>query len=229
MSGQTFYSVTLLTKAVLAKDIFELRFTKPAGFDFVAGQFVQFRVPDGEKFVLRSYSISSISTDAYLEFCIKILPDGKASTWFAQMAVGSTAELGVPRGMFVVQQAVDDPSYYIATGTGMAPVMSMVTTAAAADRLATAEVFFGVRSEEDLFWVDRLRALETDGGPLRVHITLSRPSESWVGLRGRVTDHLKVDSTAHYYICGSIEMVKDVRAKLLAGGVPTKNIHFEIF
>lgn len=229
MPGQTFYSVTLLAKAVLAKDIFELRFTKPVGFDFVAGQFVQFRVPDGEKFVLRSYSISSISTDPYLEFCIKVLPDGKASAWFAHMAVGSTAELGVPRGMFVVDQATEAPSYYIATGTGMAPVMSMVTTAAAADRLATAEVLFGVRSEEDLFWVDRLRSLETDGNPLRVHITLSRPSESWDGLRGRVTDHVKIDSTGHYYICGNIEMVKDIRAKLLAGGVPTKHIHFEIF
>lgn len=248
MAEQLFIPIQLLTKQAVAKDIIELRFTKPAGFTFLAGQFVQFQIPDGDKHVLRSYSISSIQSDEYLEFCIKILPEGRGSRFFDQIVFGNTAFISSAKGRFVCDSI--GPNYFIATGTGLAPVMGMLnqiaqtsiaTTAIVGHRNGTAllekvqttmlaganHILFGVRNAEDLFWLDRFEALQKQC--IASAITLSQPPENWTGFKGRVTEHLVSDATGHYYLCGSLEMVKDVRAKLSSAGVDVKNIHFEIF
>lgn len=217
-----FYFMELLEKQVIAPSINQLRFKKPAGFTFAAGQFVQCKItlPEGE--YLRSYSISSTPDAPYLELCIKYLPGGKASNYFDTLAVGEKALLSGPRGRFVVSNT-SFPKYFIATGTGMAPVMPMVETAEAVD------VLFGVRTEADIFWLDRLQKVRERTVPCTTRITLSKPEESWTGLRGRVIEHLQIVPDGEYYVCGSVEMVKDVRTALLEKGVNTKSIHFEIF
>lgn len=228
MAEQAFFPIQLLTKQTIAKDIVQLRFTKPADFAFIAGQFVQFQIPEGEKYLLRSYSITSTPDDKHLEFCVKILPDGKASLFFDQMVFGNTAMISTAKGRFVCDTV--GPNYFIATGTGLAPVMAMINQIA---KIATAvvpganHVLFGVRHEEDLFWMDRFELLQKQY--IASAITLSQPAASWAGLKGRVTEHVVPDLSGHYYLCGSLEMVKDVRAKLSAAGVGAKNIHFEIF
>ncbi len=249
MAEQVFVPVQLLAKQTIAKDTIELRFTKPVDFTFLAGQFVQFQIPDGEKHVLRSYSISSTPGDKYLEFCVKILPDGKASQFFDQIVFGNTAYISSAKGRFVCDSI--GPNYFIATGAGLAPVMGMITQIARTSMISETaivgqgngtallekvqttmlaganHVLFGVRHKEDLFWLDRFEKLQKQY--IACTITLTQPSEDWTGFKGRVTEHLVPDITGHYYLCGSLPMVKDVRAKLSSAGISAKNIHFEIF
>jgi NAD(P)H-flavin reductase len=63
--------------------------------------------------------------------------------------------------------------------------------------------------------------------------TLSGESQNWKGERGRVTkllpDLAKKYIDAQFFLCGSAEMVRDVRALLLTSGVPMQNIKIEIF
>src|SRR3954468_16595048 len=120
MAEQQFTTIKLTHKITIATDVIELRFERPTNFVFKAGQFVQFRVFEGATSILRSYSISSTPAAPYLEFFVKIVPDGKASQFFAKLNVGEMAEIGMPKGVFVVSES-DRPKIFVVTGTGLAP------------------------------------------------------------------------------------------------------------
>ncbi|HYE60283.1 MAG TPA: FAD-binding oxidoreductase [Candidatus Kapabacteria bacterium] len=222
--------LTLTEKKEIAKNLRELHFTKPDNFQFSAGQFIQCHIPDQGKIVLRSYSLSSRPGQDDIELCVKLLPEGKASQHFQRMNIGEHLTVQGPLGRFIVTP--DDTALsFIATGAGLAPIMGMIQ-----DELVTnlsqknIRLLFGVRSEEDIFWIDRLNALEEQYPNFRYYLTLSQPSDAWTGLRGRVTDHVQsIDPSHTFYLCGSAEMVKDVRHHLVAQGTPVKNIRFEIF
>lgn len=211
----------------------ELRFERPVGFVFLAGQFVRFKIfHDGES-IMRSYSIASTPADpeySGLEFCLKILPDGKASNFFKNITAGEAVEISDAKGMFVCRSEHRANKMFVATGVGLAPIISMIENELKKGERNKINLLFGVRTVEDIFWVDRLDELKNSFDNFKYQLTLSRPADDWKGLGGRVSDHLShVDLSCEYYICGSVEMVKDVRSLLLQKGVDTKNIHFEIF
>ncbi|MSU75466.1 MAG: hypothetical protein EXS55_03060 [Candidatus Magasanikbacteria bacterium] len=230
MSQPIFFTTALLHKKMLSQDIMELRFERPVNFTFLAGQFVQFQVPFQGSTLLRPYSMSSALQDEYLEFCVKILPEGKASKLFLALMSGDAVHISSAQGVFICRSDHRSKKMFIATGTGLAPIISMIE-----DRLERAgneklSLLFGVRFPEDVFWTDRLDEIQGSYNNFKYQLTLSRPSDVWAGLRGRVSEHLShLPHEAEYYICGSVEMVKNVRSLLIAHGVDTKSIHFEIF
>lgn len=241
MAEPSWHEVKLIEKNALTRDIVALTFERPAGFAFKAGQFVQFEVPDGEKPVARSFSISSLSDAPFLEFGAKLIAGGKASEFFRALAIGDTARISPAKGVFVCKPEHHPRKVFVATGTGLCPIVSMIGS-----RLGSgdqSELIFGVRSEADLFWLDRLERFKQKDRNFHFTVTLTRPVGSWPGQTGRVTSHLidrmnklnqpasppRESSSANYYLCGSLPMVKDARTILVSNGVPMKEIHFEIF
>lgn len=226
------FTTRLHEKKQIADHVLQLTFEKPGGFEYQAGQFVQFLIPDGDKTTPRSYSISSTPHDNYLEFCVKILEGGLASTHFANMSVGDTLEFRGPRGRFVITENSHD-HYFVATGVGMAPIIGILRELIEHKKTdRPIRLLFGVRDEDDVFWKERLEELKNQSDLLDYEITLSKPKPTggWKGLKGRVTDHLlKHLAHHHFYLCGSAGMVKDVRALLIEHGVDARSIHFEIF
>lgn len=224
-----FQPITLKSKRFIARDILELEFFKPAGFNFLAGQFVQFKIPENNSFVLRSFSICSSPAEDALLFCTKVLPGGVASALFCSLAEGETIEISPATGQFVCRPEHAPRKIFIAAGTGLAPIRGMI-----ADRFGSPDslhLLFGVRSEPDIFWDEEFKALQAQFPNFYYQLTLSRPSDTWAGARGRVSAHLPalINPAAEYYICGSLEMVKDVRQILLEHKIGSSQIHFEIF
>lgn len=225
------FRVTLQKKAYLTPDMMTLVFSKPAEFDYQAGQFVQFLVPDGEKTVPRAYSLCSTPQDDFLEFCVKILPDGKASQYFVAANDGDEMTMKGPLGRFVHDG--EGPIDCIATGAGIAPMIGLIRDEL--ENKANTEaihLLFGVRHKADLFWQERLQELADKYDNFDFVTTLSRggDDDSWEGLCGRVTEHVRTEPIdKHYYLCGSPQMVKDVRDILLEAGADKKMIHLEIF
>jgi CDP-4-dehydro-6-deoxyglucose reductase len=135
-----------------------------------------------------------------------------------------------PEGRFVCQETHYPHKVFIATGAGIAPIMSMIS-----DRVTTTDkiqLLFGVRAEEDIFWTERLQAWEKVSANFSFILTLSQPSSMWSGKTGRVVDYITSfvqTSLIEYYLCGSLDMVKDARVNLVGQGISTKNIHLEIF
>lgn len=226
------YLSKISEKTQLTRDIYEIRIEKPEGFSFFAGQFVQFVIPQEEKNLMRSYSISSIHTDPYIEFCIKFLENGRASNYLKHLNIGDSIEFQGPRGLFINQNHTTALSF-IATGTGMAPTLSLIRDELE-NQKNTNEVrlLFGVRSEDDIFWTEKFKNLKIQYPNFHYDITLSQPKidGGWAGLRGRVTEHILHHLINHtFFLCGNAAMVKDVREMLLKNEVDVKAIHFEIF
>lgn len=229
-AGSQVFCAKLLSKQKLAPGICQFSFTKPADFVFTAGQFVQWRVLARDADVMRAYSICSAPADEVLTFCLKILPDGRASQMAADMRAGDELFFTAPRGRFVVS---DDtaPLLFIAAGVGIAPIMSILR-----DELEHKQssrqmrLIFGVRSEQDVFWTDTLDALQAANENFTYTLTLSRPTDIWSGKRGRVTEHLaQMPADTQYYVCGGADMVRDAREILIQNGAEPSAVHFEIF
>lgn len=229
MSNSRFFS-QLKSKKTIADNVLELRFDKPDTLIFQAGQFVQLVVPKDGKEITRSYSISSIPTESYFELCVKVLPNGVGSTYLSIADINTEISFTGPLGRFI-NNDVDIPLTFVATGVGLAPIISIIEDELQnKKKIQPLRLIFGVRSEADIFWLERLENLKNNFVNFSYQLTLSQPSETWTGLRGRVTEYISgLDTNAHFFLCGSAEMVKDVRGQLLTSGVLNTNLHLEIF
>jgi ferredoxin-NADP reductase len=228
MSEQVFYTTNVINKKLIANDIIELTVGRPSGFDFVAGQFVRIKIPQESGELLRSYSLSSIPSDKDLQFCIKVIEGGKGSVFLGSLDKGAALEISAPRGRFVCS-VLSENNYFVATGAGIAPLISMIEDSVSKHSDKKFELLFGVRDEKDVFWEKRLERLSKEYLNFSYRITLTQPGALWKGLAGRVSEHLILDPKGEYYLCGNAEMVKDIHTLLQKNNVNTKNVHFEIF
>jgi len=227
---KSIYQIKLLGKQEVSKNMLEITFERPTNFDFLAGQFVQFSIPSGEKKLPRFYSICSSPSEKILRFCIKIVNDGVGSTFLFGLQTGESLEMIGPQGMFTVGEK-KTPILCVATGAGIAPIISIIADQLERGDQKKINLIFGVRSQEDIFFVNYLEELAKNSN-FSYQITLSRPNENqkWDGLVGRVTDHLGGDFVGHQiYLCGSVGMVRDVREILINKKIDQREIRLEIF
>ncbi len=215
----------LLSHHILTPDVRSYSFvvdsdSPGAAFPFEAGQFVMLKQPEAEKKYARAFSFACAPTAHEITFLMKHNPDGHISGYLAQSEPGTKIDVSKPMGRFILNPA-DTDRVYIATGTGIAPIISFIES----NSSVPATILFGVRTNSDLFWQEKL--------PANSLITLTQPTEEWSGCVGRVTayvpDLLSKHPNAAWYICGNPEMVMEVRAQLLSAGAAPLNIHFEIY
>ncbi len=230
-------NATLRKKTFLTPDTVQLDFAWPSDpIPYEAGQFFMVEVVDAAGKVSRAYSVSSQPNLAEgFSLCVKLVENGRASEHFRHMAEGESASFMLPFGHFVAPQTEDHDLLMIATGTGLAPFMSMIPTLLKRGFSKKITLVFGVRFEADLFYVDQLREWEKLYPHFEARIAISRPSETWAGLSGRVTDHLQGFETSEalqnlqVYICGNGDMVKSVKDHFDALGLPKTALHLEQF
>lgn len=99
------------------------RFQTADPFDFVAGQYVGFRYKDTP----RAYSLANSPTEDEIEICVRRVPGGKVSPQLCdQLAVGDTATIRGPYGELVLGEQSPRDVVFLATGTGVAPLKSMI-------------------------------------------------------------------------------------------------------
>lgn len=219
------FRAKLIEKKALTSSIFWCVFEviEPANFTYTPGQFVHIDIPTAEgKIVRRSYSICSGNVETgRFELCVKIVEGGTGSVFLNSLTAGDEINGEAPLGHFVVKDKTV-PIVFVATGTGIAPFRAMLADA------PHATVWFGNRGEEDLFWMEDLESRAA-----QFHVTLSQPSDTWTGLRGRVTAHTNVivheNPSTHYYLCGTPPMVLEMRKALIASDISPTNIFFELF
>src|SRR5262249_14513939 len=125
------------------------------------GQFVSLTCghgPDGQP-VLRSYSLASLPGAGTMRLVLKLVPGGAASEWFRALAPGSPVRFTGPMGFFVLELSHPGDLVFVATGTGIAPIVPMIDQALARDEPGRVFLFWGLRQESDLFWQEELAAL----------------------------------------------------------------------
>jgi len=216
----------------------EVRFFVRERFEFRPGQYVIFQIPTpgGGEVIRRSYSISTPPSDArHFEICVRSVAGGHGSNWVHRLRPGKVVQFEGPMGDFQLREGERD-ILMVATGTGMAPIKSMLLHLLDQRSDRRVRLFFGVRSVQDLFYTDLLRGLEAHYPSFSSVIAMSSPDPSaWAGPPRRVTDLVRElvtpeqALTTEAYLCGSRPMVEDVSAILRAKGMGPEHIHTEKF
>lgn len=186
---------------------------------FEAGQWVNVMIPAGDTHIKRAYSVASApSSTPEFELAITHVTGGAGSSGLHATEVGATLQFTEPAGFFL--RKGDHASLFVATGTGLTPLYSMVVDALAVGHTSPMIVLIGVRHEEDRLYEAELCALVAKHPHIQAHYTLSQP-RSATALQGYVQVHVpqmhaalsaQAGHTAHVYICGLEKMVKSVRA-----------------
>jgi ferredoxin-NADP reductase len=212
-----------------------------APFEFEPGQWVSLvlAAPDGE--LRRAYSIASPplmpGRTSSFELAITRVDAGAGSTILHDLAPGHVVRVIGPQGFFTRPELAAPPALFIGTGTGLAPLRSMLYTALRGPETTPLWLLFGARSEADVLYRDELEALAKEHPHFRLSVTLSRGGEGWQGERGYVQTHArtlyeelaKTSSEApHVYACGLERMVGAVRTLLRKEmGLPRQVVHTE--
>lgn len=204
----------------------DLQLVEPTEMAFKAGQFVSFEVPDARtgRTVTRPYSIASTPGSPHtISLLLNLVPNGPGSTYLFGLHEGDTTTFAGPAGNFYLR---DDPAralLFVATGTGIAPIRSMLLANAERPKPSRATLFWGLRSQRDLYYQDELASLSVRHPESSFHITLSQPQPSWDGLTGRVTnlvkEHIHDVKQLAVYLCGNSGMIKEVTGMIQAKGL----------
>ncbi len=225
----------------LSPSVRELTFAREDGapFDFEPGQWVSLVLPGPEGEIRRAYSIASPPRgDGTFEVAVTRVDEGVGSRLLHALAPGDGVRVIGPQGFFTRPRRGAPPSLLVATGTGLAPLRSMLH-ATARDPAATEPVWllFGGREEHDLLYRDDLAALAASHPRIKVAETLSRGSDAWTGRRGYVQAHARglyeelargAATPPHVYVCGLEKMVSAVRALLRQEmDLPRQLVHSE--
>lgn len=202
-------------------------------FAFEAGQWLDLYIDTAQGEQKRAYSIASGPGAALVELAVTRVAEGAASTALHELPIGTELEVSGPFGLFTREPAQRArPALFVATGTGLSPLRSMLFDWQRQAERAPITLLFGVRTEADILWHEELSAWAARFPELRLEVTLSRPSAEWRGRRGYVQAHLaelaRTLDEPHVFICGLNRMVSEVRA-LCKGelGLDRKRIHSE--
>ena len=206
--------------------------------EFKPGQYFILMI-DGQA---RQYSVSS-SAEKQNEFQMTVgfFKGGLASEYLDGLNEGDVAEFKGPAGIFMLQET-DRDKVFLVTGTGVAPVKSMIETYL--DRGGDAKLYllFGEKNRDSMYYYDHFKALSDEHSNFDFDICLSREEElngldeKHVAL-GHVNDvydvfleEEKPDVNAfEYYLCGSRDVVESLKEYVSGLGVKKENMFFENF
>jgi methane monooxygenase component C len=206
----------------------------PIALNFVPGQFVDIEIPGTH--TRRSYSMASVAEDGQLEFFIRLLPDGAFSRFLQTDAkVGMRVDLRGPAGSFFLHDGgAPRPRVFVAGGTGLSPVLSMIRQLKNAKAADPATLLFGVTNHEELFYVDDLKTLQASMPSLDVRVAVVNAEGGNGVARGSVIDLLreeltKLDAKPDIYLCGPPGMIEAAFAAAATAGVPKEQVYLEKF
>ena len=259
--------VTVLSKTTWTPNLFSFTVSRPVSFKFTAGQFVRLgvnpsqlnyykqlsAVADAEdeededlnetldEDIFRAYSIVSSPFDEILEFFSIVIPDGAFTSRLQHLEVGDELLLNtMPFGFLTLaryQKPLPKDLWLLATGTGLAPFLSMLQDLKTWEDYEHIVLAYSARSTEELAYMDKIESLQEDFGSLVdnpaklifIPIVTREPVEGALTerlpkllldgtLQARAGIDLDVDST-HVMLCGNPEMVEDTKETLKSLGL----------
>lgn len=205
-------------------------------FSFKPGQFIMFDLPISSKYTNRSYSIASPpSLDNTFELVIVLNPKGLGTPYlWEHVSVGSKLMVSKPLGKFVLNEPIVEDICFIGTGTGIAPLRSMILHIFN-NSIAHKNIYlvFGNRWEKDILYREEMEAIASAHKNFSFIPVLSRDNSGWTGKKGYVhsvyEELFKDKRDATFYLCGWRDMLHDARKKLEALGYDKKKIKFESY
>ena len=235
----SFHALRVAEIEPLTEDSVALSFDVPdelAGeFTFSPGQHVALRVPQDEE--RRSYSVCSAPGQP-LRVGVRRIPGGAFSgAVLERLRPGDSLEVMTPTGRFGAALPGLRRPGFVAAGSGITPIMAMITAALADEAVEKVSLIDVNRSQREVMFLDELADVK-DTALDRfqvVHVLTREPQESpLLSVRPdaeaitRIRS-LLLDDVDGWFLCGPQGMVSTVRQALIADGVDPAVIHTELF
>ncbi len=232
------YTETVLTVHHWNDTLFSFTTTRDPGLRFHNGHFVMIGLENEGRPLLRAYSVVSANYEENLEFFSIKVQDGPLTSRLQKIQVGDQIYVSKkPTGTLVLDNLIPGRNLYmLATGTGLAPFMSIIKDPETYERYDRVILTHGVRLVSELAYADFItRELldneyigEAAREKLRYYPTVTREA---FHTQGRLTDALEHGKLAEavglppinpehdrFMLCGSPSMLKDFCAILDARG-----------
>jgi len=194
-------------------------------YPFLAGQYTSLETPWWPR-IWRHYSFASTSrSDGLLTFHVKAVPAGWVSNALVHRArPGDIIRLGPPAGSMTVDHTSDSGLLCLGGGTGIAPIKALVEDVAEHGERRRVEVFYGARTDTDLYDIDTMLRLQQ--------------SHPWLSVRAVIDQqaHLNLpDAIREYgpwnefdaYLSGPPGMIRSGVDVLRNIGIPSERIRHD--
>lgn len=202
-------------------------------YPFLAGQYTSVETPWWPR-VWRHYSFaSSPRSDGLLTLHVKAVPTGWVSSALVHRArPGDVLRLGPPAGAMTVDHVTDSGLLCVGGGTGIAPIRALVEDVAQHGRSRPVEVFYGARSDHDLYDLDTMMRLEQQHSWLSVRPVVATPPGSAFAnaLPGQLPDAVRQYgpwSAYDGYLSGPPGLIRSGVDALVESGVPADRIRHD--
>ncbi|MFP0869590.1 ferredoxin--NADP reductase [Acinetobacter baumannii] len=217
--------------------LFSFTMTRPSHFKFTAGQFARIGLKVGDELVVRAYSVVSSPFDEMLEFFSIVVPDGAFTSNLQHLKVGDELYLEkIPYGYLTLaryQQPLPHDLWLLATGTGLAPFLSMLQNFETWSNYQKINLVYSVRTAAELAYVDRIQEIaETFGeghlGFKFIPIITRDPSAPLHERLPVLIENGELEKVAglelspassHVMLCGNPQMVDDTKEALKRRGL----------
>ena len=223
-----------------SEDVMQLRLQLPAAekFRYYAGQYVEFILRDGAR---RAYSMASAphwqDSAPGLELHIRHMPGGKFTDHvFGEMKEKEILRIEGPFGSFFLRDDSTKPLIFVASGTGFAPIKSILEQMHHEGIARPATLYWGGRRPSDLYMHDWLNALATTLPQFRYVPVVSdaTPQDAWTGRTGfvhqAVLDDVADLSGYQVYACGAPVVVDAARTSYTQQrGLPEEEFFADAF
>lgn len=202
-------------------------------FPYAAGQFCEFAIPGSDE--IRAYSLAKpYANDGILEFHVKRIKDGIGSNYMCDLKSGDRVIGSGPYGKMQLRDRSRD-LIFVAGGSGMAPVKSLIEELFSAPYGGNAWFFYGARTEKDLYLLNEWKEMERKHPNFRFIPALSdlEPGDTWAGEKGYIADVVKQTlsdmKNMEAFLCGPPIMIETTMDVLSQGGVKGADIHYDEF
>jgi propane monooxygenase reductase subunit len=250
------YDEELLAKAIAVKsyngrisrfeklthDIRGIEIELASPIKFWAGQYVDITVTTEEgETITRSFSMANTPRETQkLSFIIKKYPEGKFSGELDSggIRIGAAVKVTGPYGTCFRREDRQGPLVLVGAGSGMSPVWAILNDHLLSGENRPVYFFYGARTADDLFYLDRIAELVDRHPELTFIPVLSHAgaAEGWTGETGFVHQavdaklkQLAVDGEGDVYACGPPPMIDALQPVLFMNGFESERIFFDKF
>ncbi len=237
MSIEKFTVEKVLSVHRWAHNLFSFTMTRPAHFKFTAGQFARIGLMVNGELVVRAYSVVSSPFDENLEFFSIVVPDGAFTSNLQHLEIGDELYLDKTAYGYLTlaryQLPLAHDLWLLATGTGLAPFLSMLQDFETWTKYQHIHLIYSVRSTVELAYVDRIQEIaesfgEGHTGFKFVPIITRDPNATLHDRLPILIENGELEkvvglslnpATSHVMLCGNPQMVEDTKDALKQRGL----------
>lgn len=263
MSDDKSIRVKVIEVTRWAPTLLSFKVTRPDGFKFTAGQFVRLGIHgkdlqyfaqnhetklitsetqdkpiDLDGYVFRAYSVASSPYDEFIEFFSVVIPEGEFTSKVNHIQVGDSLLLNtMPFGYLTLaryQLPLPNDLWLLATGTGLAPFLSILKTIEVWQQYQRIILVYSARTSQELAYqaeIGSIKSIYGDNGAAFVFLPIVTREADYAGEKARIPNLIvsgkltqlvgqKLDKErSHVMLCGNPQMVEDTKEALKSLGL----------